>query len=225
LKFEDSSKFKTHCATHNGEVLLLTYDGLPLAGGHNYFRGSTQRSGFSLLWDGVGDATDSYSLARRIMEAVNARTHGALLVQRLSDLRNGVPSTQSSLCGIALTNKSAIAGDLREFLPAAYFAPLNTFLERFSQLVPDIYRDDSVLYAPAIEWWMRRIDVVSRHLETARSGIYVCGDGSGWSQGIVHAAATGLLVSEGISGCAFEFERFRKVADSGTLRFATYREG
>lgn len=49
---------------------------------------------------------------------------------------------------------------------------------------------------------MDRIEPLDGSMETSVPGLFVCGDGSGWSQGIVHAAATGLLAAEGITGAA-----------------------
>ncbi len=66
--------------------------------------------------------------------------------------------------------------------------------------MPGILSENTVLYAPSIEWWMNNIEIVNIHMETSIKGLYVCGDGSGWSQGIVHSAATGILAAEGITG-------------------------
>ena len=52
---------------------------------------------------------------------------------------------------------------------------------------------------------MNRIDV-GPGMETAVPGLYACGDGSGWSQGIIHSAATGLLVAEAIGGRTLEVD-------------------
>ena len=51
---------------------------------------------------------------------------------------------------------------------------------------------------------MNQIEIVNDHMETAARGVYSCGDGSGWGQGIVHSAATGLLAAEGITGVEIE---------------------
>ena len=155
-----------------------------------------------MLWDGVRWAEDSYRAAMKLMAAIGGYTGGGLLVQRLSDYRRGVASSEASMRGIALSNPACKPGDVRRFLPAEYFERMDAFLERLTRLAPGILCEDSVLFAPSIEWWMRRVEVRGRHLETSCPGIYVCGDGSGWSQGIVHSAATGLLVAEGISGRA-----------------------
>lgn len=200
LRFDDGSKVKTHCASENGEVIALRYAGLPLAGGHNYSDARTSRSGFSLLWDGMNTGVNSYSTALDIMRRVSARTGGELLVHRMSDYLRGEASTSRTLDGIALSHPEGVAGDVRDVLPDGYFPRMDEFVRRLTCLAPELMSDGAVMYAPAIEWWMQRVAVVDEHMRTRAPGVFACGDGSGWSQGIVHAAATGALAAAGIRG-------------------------
>lgn len=200
LEFPDGSKIKTHCASNGGQVLLLKYDGLPVAGGHSFRNLRTERSSVSLLWDGVRTEHDSYELATELMSKISTYTGGLLLAQRAQDYLAGNASTEADLSQLNLSNRLYKAGDVRDFLPVEYFRRLDSFLERLEHLAPNLLGPQTILYAPAIEWWMDRIEVRDEYMETDRRGLFVCGDGSGWSQGIVHAAATGLLVAEGITG-------------------------
>jgi hypothetical protein len=199
LRFEDGSKLKTHCASEQGEVITLHYSGLPLAGGHNYSWAETERSGFSLLWDGFDVAGDGYQAAREIMQRANLITGGKLMVQRLADLDSGRPSTADGINHLPLTCSDAHPGDISALLPAEFLRRMDGFLDRLRQIAPELDQD-AVLYAPAIEWWMQRV-VVDTQMRTSIPGLSVCGDGSGWSQGIVHAAATGLLAARGLANC------------------------
>ncbi|HEX8084607.1 MAG TPA: NAD(P)/FAD-dependent oxidoreductase [Solirubrobacteraceae bacterium] len=219
LTFDDGSKIKTHCASSNGDILELQYDGLPLAGGHNYRGSESGRSGFSLLWNGAS-AGDPYRYAKSLMAATSRQTAGRLLVQSVTDYRARRPSTHESLSGFRLTNPAASPGDVRAILPPDYLWRCEQFLERLRAIAPELLAADSVFYAPAIEWWMRRNEVVSPYMETRSPGVYVCGDGSGWSQGIVHAAATGLLAGQSIAGQRASVASWvaRRVAD-GTTAF------
>lgn len=196
LTFADGSKLKTHCASEHGEVLRLRYGDRPLAGGHNYSDRRSNRSGFSLLWDGYEPRTDSYSASLELMGRVKMRTSGKLLVQRVSDYDRGWASGDE-VERLPLTCSDSVGGDVREVLPPEYFERLDAFLERLERIVPGIRDDEAVFYAPAIEWWMKRV-VVDERMATNVPGLFACGDGSGWSQGIVHAAATGLLAASGI---------------------------
>jgi uncharacterized protein len=199
LTFDDGTKIKTHCASENGEVIALRYEGLPLAGGHNYSDERTGRSGFSLLWDGFETGPDAYATALGLMRRANSLSQGSLLAQRVLDYERGRPSHPAELEALPLSCRDVAAGDVRDVLPAEYFRRVDLFLDRLERLVPRLRDDEAVFYAPAIEWWMKRV-AVDEHMATSVPGLYACGDGSGWSQGIVHAAATGLLAATGILG-------------------------
>jgi uncharacterized FAD-dependent dehydrogenase len=198
VSLADGSKVKTHCASERGEVIELRYNGLPLAGGHNFSFARSSRSGFSVLWNGFKAADSGYESASGIMAKTKAITDGRLLVQRLSDYLVGRATSPADLKGIDLTCEGAHPGDLRQVLPAQFFEHMDLLLTRIDGLAPT-FGDNAVIYGPAIEWWMERVAVESRYMATSIPGLSVCGDGSGWSQGIVHAAATGLLAAEGIA--------------------------
>jgi uncharacterized FAD-dependent dehydrogenase len=198
LRLADGSKVKTHCASEQGEVIPLSYEGLPLCGGHNYFNAMTGRSGFSILWDGFAHGGDPYGAAKAIMRRAHAAGGGRLVAQRLQDYRQSRPTREKDLARIDLTHRDAAGGDLREILPAAFFPAMDELLARLERLVPGLAQETAVAYAPAIEWWMERVDVDGFFRLRTAPGVSACGDGSGWSQGIVHAAATGLLAAAGL---------------------------
>lgn len=213
LYFADGSKIKTHCATDGGEILPLSYDGFPLAGGHANRSRSSGRTSISILWNGIRDVVDTYEAARDVMAQSAALTGGSLLAQRVSDLLAGRPSIDSDVSRCRPSTTQWAAGDLRKILPAEYFDRLATFFEFLCRIAPGLASGRTVLLGPSIEWWMSRIET-DDHLQTAVPGLYVAGDGSGWSQGIVHAAATGLLVAEGITGVAFDGGGWRRSGSS-----------
>lgn len=219
LSFPDGTKIKTHCATDHGEVLTLRYSDLPLAGGHSYSGARTDRSGFSILWDGIDPGESSYETALAMMRRAAQRTHGQLTVQRLADLRTAVASQPADLAPIPLTCREAVPGDLRKVLPHRYFERLDAFLKRLTRLAPELTGPHAVAYGPAFEWWMKRIAVSGPDMRTVVPGLSVCGDGSGWSQGIAHAAATGLLAAIGIHGQEVSIARWveRQAVDAGSV--------
>lgn len=199
MALDGDTKIKTHCASTNGEVIALNYDGLPLAGGHNYSYAVSQRSGFSILWDGLQVGDGAFAVARDIMHRAKDLAGSRLLVQSVADYRSRRMSTSRSLWDTPLTCRKSVPGDLRRVLPAEFFDHADAFLERLEALAPG-FTDDAVMYAPAIEWWMPRLALDGQRMQTSLPGVYACGDGSGWSQGIVHAAATGMLAACAITG-------------------------
>jgi hypothetical protein len=66
------------------------------------------------------------------------------------------------------------------------------------KVMPGINSDSTLIYAPEIKFYAMRIQSDSR-LRTAIPNLYVAGDGSGVSRGIVGAAATGMIAARGIA--------------------------
>lgn len=195
--FEDGSRLKMHCATDGGAVLPLAYDGFLLAGGHASVDQRSARSSFGLLWNGLRVGNDAIERARDLMRRAAALAPGTLIAQRLIDCLHGKTSHASDVARTRPSTDAWAAGDLREVLPPEYFDRVADFVGRLARISPEIYSESTLLFGPAIEWWMNRIDT-KEDLETEVPGLFVAGDGSGWSQGIVHAAATGLVVADAI---------------------------
>jgi uncharacterized protein len=198
LHFPDGTKVKTHCATIEGEIATLHYEGLPLAGGHSYTVRRTGRSGFAILWDGIRQS-DNFPYAQQLMQNISRATRGKLMVQLLNDYRLGRPSRYEDVRLAQPSLSDWGMGNIREFLPPPYTEKLDAFLRVLETETPQLFEANGLLAAPAIEWWMRRV-VADSHSMRSGAGIYVCGDGSGWSQGIIHAAATAIIASEDILG-------------------------
>jgi uncharacterized protein len=220
LLLENGAKVKTHCASEQGEVISLSYEGLPLAGGHNYFDARTSRSGFSILWNGFDHGGDALAAAEAIMRRAQGLGDGNLVAQRLVDYRGGRASRAEDLAGLSLSCPASVGGNIREILPAGYFTAMDELLTRLEGLVPGFVDETAVAYAPAIEWWMRRVDVDDRFLLRTAPGVAACGDGSGWSQGIVHAAATGLLAARGLHGGAVDVGEWLTAAPARPSAYA-----
>jgi len=60
-----------------------------------------------------------------------------------------------------------------------------------------VAQDSTLIYAPEIKFHGIKIKA-DKYLQTSQPGIYVAGDGSGYSRGIVGAAASGILAARGI---------------------------
>ena len=198
LRFPDGTRMKTHCATHQGEIAPLHYEGLPLAGGHGYTNRKTGRGGFAILWDGIR-SPDNFGRARDLMSAISRRTDGQLMAQRLVDFLKGRGSAIDLVRAAGPSLKQWRVGNIWEFYPQSFSEKLQEFLRVIETRVPGLRESNGLLFAPAIEWWMRRV-VAEPSSMRSEAGIYVCGDGSGWSQGIVHAAATGIIAAEALLG-------------------------
>lgn len=199
-------KIKTHCFCRHGQVLLLKYFDLPLAGGHTpyleidaqYNPENFPNSNFAVLYRNKAVCTREKTL--EIMRKVNNITGGKLLVQRLEDYIKNIPTTYEKMSNnrIKPSTSNIVPGQiLDDFLPG-FREIFISFLERLDACVPGILDPDNLLYFPSIEWWMRRIKV-NKNMEVKNlPNFYAIGDGSGRTQGIVQAAATGIVAGKDI---------------------------
>jgi len=70
-------------------------------------------------------------------------------------------------------------------------------LEILSKIIPGVDAGSTLLYAPEIKFYARKI-LVDETLQTSVPDLYAAGDGAGLSRGIITAAATGILAARGI---------------------------
>lgn len=198
-----NTKIKTHCFCRHGQILLLKYYSLPLAGGHtpfieidkNFSLTKFPNSNFGILFHDSTICT--WKRAIECMKKVNKITRGNLLVQRLGDYLNDIPTTRQKLNDntIKPSNINTTPGRISEDILPGFKDKFLSFLERLASCIPDIMNPDNLIYAPAIEWWMRKI-VINEYMEVHNlPNLYVIGDGSGWIQGIVQSAATGIIAA------------------------------
>lgn len=200
------AKIKTHCFCRHGQVLLLKYFGLPLVGGHTpyieidkgYDPELFPNSNFAILYRNKSICTRDNSL--KIMQEINKITQGNLLVQRLGDYLEDKPTDAEKLSSntIIPSNSNIVPGRISEELMPGFREILISFLNNLSSISPNILNPDNLLYAPAIEWWMNKININVNMEVKGLSGLFAVGDGSGWTQGIVQSAAMGILAADAI---------------------------
>jgi uncharacterized FAD-dependent dehydrogenase len=122
-----------------------------------------------------------------------------LLVQRLGDARAGRATTAADLAQGAVqpSCSSATPGALHDALPADYWQAFDDFLARLNRLAPGVDAPDTLVYAPAEErlWHIS----TNEHLQTAVPGLFVAGDATGQSQGVIQAGIAGLLAGGGVA--------------------------
>jgi hypothetical protein len=82
-------------------------------------------------------------------------------------------------------------------LPARIIDNLWESLKKLDKIVPGILHPSSLLYAPEIKFFDTHF-ITDENLETNVSGIFVAGDGTGKSRGIVGAGISGIIAARGI---------------------------
>lgn len=204
--FEDGTKMKTHCFCRNGEVIMMKYGEGVLVGGHTMLTENNAESSntpnynsnFAILLGDTEEEPLSDEQLNKYLSKINAQCHNRLMVQRWEDFKLNRATTPEQLehNSIRPSNfKNCIAGNIAGLnLPLEFNRKLLAFMNGLNSVAFGLDHPDTLIYAPALEWSMKRVEV-SNEMEIAIPGVYAVGDGAGLSQGIVHAAATGIIAA------------------------------
>ncbi len=82
-------------------------------------------------------------------------------------------------------------------LPHRIVMDLIEGLKKLNEIIPGVYSDSTLLYAPEIKFYATQVRVDER-MQSSLGRLFVAGDGAGLSRDIVNAAATGLLAARGM---------------------------
>lgn len=122
------------------------------------------------------------------------------IVQRYVDFKNGRRSTPDRIkrSQYAPTLKEAIPGDISFALPYRQFVGIIEMIEALNGLCPGLINSDSTyMYSTEVKFYGNRY-ILDNNMESGEKGLYVVGDCSGWTRGIIQAGVSGILAAEGI---------------------------
>ena len=197
----DDALVKTYATCPGGLVVPVTRYGSLVASGVPLPRDrrSPNTTFAVLVQPGVAGAAGRWAGGEELARALNERTPGRLIVQRLGDVRSRQATSEAALAsnGVQPTCASAVAGTLYDVYPPTYWETFEDFLGRIGRLAPGVGADETLVYGPAEErYWYFPTD---GHLQTTTPGLFVAGDAAGQSQGIIQASVAGMLAAAGIS--------------------------
>ena len=193
-------KVKTHCFCRHGDIVCSNYMGFPMVGGHTRYTkencipsgDQSSRGNFNILVSTECSDRDILCILERFRQ-INS---DGVVVQRLLEFLSLEKAGAGRKVAAILRSKP---GNIRRILDdfESTGKIISDFVLRLSKIVPGILSEDSLVYAPALEWFMNCVEVDS-NMETSRKGWFAVGDGAGLSQGIVHSAATSIIAAEEI---------------------------
>jgi uncharacterized protein len=193
-----STYVKTHCLCSEGFVLsykMRFADVMPsVVDGHSFHGLASPNSNVNLLMRIEPDmVTDPLTYAHSIAWNTNLIGKGAPVIQRLGDLRAERPSVlgQISTPDFTPSLRTAAGADLNLSYPRFVIDGILKHIDKLDKVSPGIAQDGVVLYGPAFEWGVGRADL-SFEFETAVDGMYMAGDATGQTSGVLTAAATGI---------------------------------
>jgi uncharacterized FAD-dependent dehydrogenase len=199
-------RVRTFCTNPGGRVRIENYGEFKLVNGDALFDRKTENTNFALintvsLTQPFSDTTEFGQMIARQFFLLGG---GRPIVQRVGDFREGKRSSQSTFNSKTRhfdhckATYNAVPGDITLGLPARIVDNLWESLKTLDKIVPGILHPSTLLYAPEIKFFDTHFPT-NRHLETNIDGIFVAGDGTGKSRGIVGAAVSGIIAAKGIA--------------------------
>jgi hypothetical protein len=199
-------RVRTFCTNPGGRVRLENYGHFKLVNGDALFGRKTLNTNFALI-NTVALTTpfsDTTEFGHMIARQFHLLGGGQPIVQRVGDFREGRRSTKSTFDSrirhfeMCKATCSVTPGDITLGLPARIVDNLWESLKRLDKIIPGILHPSTLLYAPEIKFFDTHFPT-DQNLETNVKGIFVAGDGTGKSRGIVGAAISGMIAAQGIA--------------------------
>ncbi|MCG6535877.1 MAG: FAD-dependent monooxygenase [Syntrophales bacterium LBB04] len=207
-------KVRTFCTNPGGRVREENYLNFKLVNGDALSGRKTENTNFALI-NTVGltePFSDTTEFGQMIARQFFLLGGGKPIVQRIGDFREGRRSSLSTFnsvtrhFGQCKATYNAVPGDITLGMPARIIDNLWESLKNLDKIMPGILHPSTLLYAPEIKFFDTHFPT-DRNLETNLEGIYVAGDGTGKSRGIVGAGISRILAAKGIAGKYFNSSR------------------
>lgn len=196
LHLPNGDTVKTHCFCFGGEVMAYVCGDYFLVGGRADAQNPTSYANSNILYKfSSGDLRQKKELVHHTLRSVRADHPQNVLYQDLVSFLDGDQDPMETAVPACRGGK---LGSLLPYLPNEIVDPMRQFI----RVMVDTYGMDprkATIFGPASEWLNDAV-VTSMEMETARKGLYMTGDGSGITQGIISAAVTGYRAAHSILG-------------------------
>jgi hypothetical protein len=200
-----SDRVRTFCTNPGGRVRVENYGDFKLINGDALFGKKTRNTNFALL--NTVALTKPYSdtteFGQRIARQFFLLGGGKPLVQRVGDFREGRRSSVATFNSTirhfeeCRATCNATPGDITLAMPARIMDNLWESLKSLDKIIPGILHPSTLIYAPEIKFFDTHFPT-DRYLETNVKGVFVAGDGTGKSRGILGAAISGIIAAKGM---------------------------
>ncbi len=197
------TKVRTFCSNPSGHVVVENHSGTMLANGHAFKDKSlgSENTNFALLVSHTFTEPFKHPnhFAHQIGLLANQVSNGSVIVQRYGDIIKGRRTTEKRIKEgfIKPTQKTAIPGDLGLVLPYNTMKSLIEMMEALDYVTPGLASDHTLFYGVEAKFYSSRFDV-DKNFETKIKGLYIGGDGSGYTRGLAQAGANGIKIAKSI---------------------------
>jgi len=199
-------RVRTFCMCPGGYVATEDYRGLKTVNGHSFKDKKSENVNFAVLVTQTFTEPfdDSLGYGKHISLLANQLAGGGVLLQRLGDLRNGrrskIEKMKTWMVQPTLTPPQAIPGDLALAIPHRHLEGIIDILDAMEAIAPGIASKHTLLYGIEVKFYSNQVEVNENSFETKVPGLYVAGDGSGYTRGLLQASMNGVLVARHIAG-------------------------
>lgn len=203
LYFESKNgdRARTFCMCPGGFVAMEDYRGLKTVNGHSYKDRKSANTNFALLVTQIFTEPfdDPLGYGKHISGLANKLAGGGVLVQRLGDLRDGRRSKAEKMhtwmVQPTLGLPEAVPGDLALAVPHRHLVGIVEMLDAMEAIAPGIASKHTLLYGIEVKFYSNKVETDERTFETKIPGLYVGGDGSGYTRGLLQASMMGVIVA------------------------------
>lgn len=200
----NKNKVRTFCMNPGGFVSQENYDDhLAVVNGHCYQDRKSDNTNFALLTSlSLSEPFhNSIEYGKKIASLTNQLTGGAIIVQRLEDLKLGRRTNEGRMKKTCITPTlaDAVPGDIGHAYTPRIIDPILSCLKEMEHLCPGIDGADTLLYAPEVKFYSSKVKV-DRKLMTEVAGFYCIGDGAGITRGLMQASVSGIVAARAILG-------------------------
>jgi len=210
IRTKYSNELRTFCTNPGGRVTLEHYDDFKLVNGDALKNKKTDNTNFALLntVNLTEPLTDPFVYGRLIASATNILGGGLPIVQRVGDFLDEKRSKEETffeksrwydrVSPTLAVGKTVTPGDIRMSYPYKIVKSLKEGLIKLNKIFGNtILKEENLIYAPEIKFYSLLYET-DEFMETNVKNLFVAGDGAGKSRGIVGAAISGMLASEGV---------------------------
>ncbi|MDD3803353.1 MAG: FAD/NAD(P)-binding protein [bacterium] len=210
IKTKYSNELRTFCTNPGGRVTLEHYDDFKLVNGDALKNKKTENTNFALLntVNLTEPLTDPFVYGRLIASATNILGGGLPIVQRVGDFLDEKRSKGETFFDSSRwydrviptlsVGNTVTPGDIRMAYPYKIVKSLKEGLIKLNKIFGNtILKEENLIYGPEIKFYSLNYET-DKNMETNIENLFVAGDGAGKSRGIVGAAISGVIASEGI---------------------------
>jgi len=209
LRFMSSQRemVRTFCCCPAGFVTMEEYrGGLLTTNGHSYKKRQSPNTNFAILSTThfKSSFNDPVGYGRKISGIANDLAGGnSVLVQTLFDIKRNHRSYQEDIrsAGIEPTLKKARAGNLGRVMPYTDMINIKEMWAHLVELVPALEKNngnDTLWYGIEIKFYSAATKL-TKDFESERPGLYLAGDITSITRGLMQSSMTGVMVAEAIA--------------------------